>query len=124
MEAVARSGGAAPTMSAAPVAMRRSYLDRQEDTDKAGILSEVLERSIIGRTAAMDWYQLASGWVKSGELRLSGACYNIPLVNPTPGSATRLLSASARGICQRPPSARRKACYPPLRESELPRAGP
>ena len=64
------------------------YLDRQEDTDKAGILSEVLERSIIGRTAAMDWYQLASGWVKSGELRLSGACYNIPLVNPTPGSAT------------------------------------
>lgn len=64
------------------------YLDRSEDAETVGKLSDAPDRSIIGRTAALDWYQLANGWVQSGELRLSGACYNIPLVNPAPGGAT------------------------------------
>lgn len=64
------------------------HLDRNEEAETVGKLSDAPDRSIIGRTAALDWYQLASGWVKGGELWLSGACYNIPLVNPAPGGAT------------------------------------
>ncbi len=45
-------------------------------------------RAIIGRTAAGDWFQLASGRVRARDLHLSGACFNIPLVNPAPGGAT------------------------------------
>ena len=44
--------------------------------------------AVEGRSAANDWYQLADGWVKAGEASLSGACYNIPLVNPAPGGAS------------------------------------
>ena len=44
--------------------------------------------AVIGRTAASDWYQLASGWVKAEDAHLSGACYNIPLVNAAVGGAT------------------------------------
>ena len=63
------------------------YLDRSEGADIIGALNDV-PPAVIGRTAALDWVQLAHGWVKSGDLRLSGACYNIPLVNPAPGGAT------------------------------------
>ena len=63
------------------------YADRIEGADVIGALNDEPE-AVIGRTATMDWYQLTTGWAKSGELRLSGACYNIPLVNPTPGGAT------------------------------------
>lgn len=44
--------------------------------------------TVIGRTAAMDWYQVEDGWVKSADAKLKGACYNIPLVNPALGGAT------------------------------------
>ena len=47
-----------------------------------------MSESVSGRAAANDWYQLGSGWVKVEGLRLSGACYNIPLVNPVAGGAT------------------------------------
>ncbi len=64
------------------------YADRSEDTETTGKLSDAPDRSIIARTAEMDWFQLTSGWVKSGGLWLSGACFNIPLANPRPGGAT------------------------------------
>lgn len=63
------------------------YADRSEDADLIGTLNDE-PSAVIGRTAALDWVKLANGWVKSSELWLSGACYNIPLVNPAPGGAT------------------------------------
>ncbi len=62
------------------------YAARAEDADIAGDLVDA--QPVIGRTASNDWYQLASGWLRSEAARLSGACYNIPLVNPVPGGAT------------------------------------
>ena len=43
---------------------------------------------VIGRSAALDWYQVDGGWVKAAATQLTDACYNIPLVNPAPGGAT------------------------------------
>jgi hypothetical protein len=63
------------------------HADRVEGADVIGALNTA-PASVIGRTASMDWYQLTTGWAKSGEVQLSGACYNIPLVNPKPGGAT------------------------------------
>lgn len=64
------------------------YADRVEGADAIGALADAQDRAVIGRTAAKDWLQLASGWVASGGLGLSGDCFNIPLVNPAPGGAT------------------------------------
>ena len=67
------------------------YEERANDAGIVGQLGAAMNEeagAIIGRTAATDWYQLASGWVKSAGLQLTGACYNIPLVNPAPGGAT------------------------------------
>ena len=67
------------------------YEGRANDAAIIGDLNARLDeasRRILGRTAATDWYQLASGWVKSAGLHLTGACYNIPLVNPAPGGFT------------------------------------
>lgn len=63
------------------------YADRSEDADIIGALNDE-PSAVIGRTAAKDWVQLANGWVRAGDVLLSSACYNIPLVNPTPGGAT------------------------------------
>ena len=62
------------------------YAARAEDAEIAGELADALP--VIGRTASNDWYQVASGWLRAEASRLSGACYNIPLVNPVPGGAT------------------------------------
>ena len=62
------------------------YAARAENADVAGELVDALP--VIGKTASNDWYQLASGWLRAEDARLSGACYNIPLVNPTFGGAT------------------------------------
>lgn len=62
------------------------YAARAEEADITGELID--ELPVIGRTAANDWYQLESGWLRAEAARLSGACYNIPLVNPAPGGAT------------------------------------
>lgn len=62
------------------------YADRAEDADITGELTDALP--VIGRTASNDWYQLANGWLRAVDARLSGACYNIPLVNPALGGAT------------------------------------
>ncbi len=51
----------------------------------------VEDGAVAGRTAANDWYQLAAGWVKAGDVQLEGACYNIPIVNATVGGATGCL---------------------------------
>ena len=64
------------------------YADHADDAELIGNLTHWPDRSIIGRTAAKDWVQLANGWVRAGDVLLSGACYNIPLVNPAPGGAT------------------------------------
>lgn len=45
-------------------------------------------RTVIGRSAAGNWLLLAGGWVSSEGVQLSGACYNIPLVNADAGGAT------------------------------------
>ena len=64
------------------------FASRDEAAEITGELAEAQARALIGRTAAADWAQLAGGWVKTGGLRLRGACYNIPLVNPIAGGAT------------------------------------
>jgi hypothetical protein len=64
------------------------YGGRGEEGKITGTFIDAQDRSIIGRAAANDWYQLASGWVRGDGLRLFGACFNIPLVNPAAGGAT------------------------------------
>lgn len=64
------------------------YADRGDGAEVLGALSDAPDRAVVGRTAATDWIQLASGWVASDGLELTGACFNIPLVNPAPGGAT------------------------------------
>ena len=44
--------------------------------------------NVIGRTAQTGWYQLSGGWVTANAVRLTGACYNIPIANASVGSAT------------------------------------
>ncbi len=62
------------------------YDSREEE---ARVVNNVGAAAVIGRTAALNWYQVTGGWVKStGDLRLTGACYNVPLVNPAGGGAT------------------------------------
>ena len=70
-------------MGDAPIFARPST-----DADVIGALSDAQERTVIGRAAAKDWHQLASGWIQSEGTRLSGACFNIPLVNAVVGGAT------------------------------------
>lgn len=43
---------------------------------------------IIGRTANTDYYQVGGGWIRAGNVRLSGACYNLPVGNISVGSGT------------------------------------
>lgn len=64
------------------------YADRADIAEMIGNLTYWPDRSIIGRTAAKDWVQLANGWVRARDVLLSGACYNIPLVNAAAGGAT------------------------------------
>ena len=54
----------------------------------AGITQGSAAAAVIGITAELDWYQVNGGWVKAGDGRLMGACYNIALVNPTIGGAS------------------------------------
>ncbi|MCY3779581.1 MAG: WD40 repeat domain-containing protein [Chloroflexi bacterium] len=56
--------------------------------ENGGAIKRVESGPVIGRTAALDWYQLTDGWVRAEGLQLTGACYNIPLVNPAVGGAT------------------------------------
>ena len=51
-----------------------------EDSSGAG--------EVIGRDAAAMWYQLRGGWAHASWLTLHGACYNIPIVSVSAGSAT------------------------------------
>ena len=53
-----------------------------------GSVSDAESRAVIGRGAAGNWLQLAAGWVSIEEAQLTGACYNIPLVNAAAGGAT------------------------------------
>lgn len=53
-----------------------------------GRLGDAASRQVIGRGAAGDWLQLAAGWLSIEEAHLTGACYNIPLVNAQAGGAT------------------------------------
>ncbi len=53
-----------------------------------GSVADAASRVVIGRSAAGDWLQLEAGWVAVDSLRLSGACFNIPLVNAEAGGAT------------------------------------
>lgn len=53
-----------------------------------GSLTDAESRSVIGRSAAGDWLQLAEGWLSVDRVQLKGACYNIPLVNAVSGGAT------------------------------------
>ena len=42
----------------------------------------------MGRDTSGDWYQISTGWVSAADILLQGACYNIPVLQATPGSAT------------------------------------
>ena len=53
-----------------------------------GSVADAQSRAVIGRSAAGNWLQLAAGWVSIEEAPLTGACYNIPLVNAEAGGAT------------------------------------
>lgn len=64
------------------------YAERASDAETAGTLNDYPDAGVIGRTAAGDWYKLLSGWLRAADAQLTGACYNIPLVNPMPGGAT------------------------------------
>ncbi len=57
-------------------------------TDDSAVIDNLPFATVIGRTAAQDWYQVTEGWVRSEQVQLAGACYNISLVNPAPGGAT------------------------------------
>ena len=54
--------------------------------DPANADSDML--SVLGRSADNAWYRLAGGFVSAARAQLAGACYNIPLVNPTAGKST------------------------------------
>ncbi len=56
--------------------------------ETAAVVSRAGSANVIGRSAALDWYQVTAGWVKAASAQLTGACYNIPLVNPAVGGAT------------------------------------
>ena len=75
------SGDVCQAIGAGPI-----YAAPAEDADIVAALSNA--EPIIGRTAAKDWLQLENGWVRAADVRLSGACYNIPLVNPASGGIT------------------------------------
>ena len=60
----------------------------EEASAVIGELGEGESRVVIGRAAAGDWLRLEEGWVRIDEVRLAGACYNIPLVNALAGGAT------------------------------------
>ena len=62
----------------------------QRSTVATSIIGTVDEnsREILGRGTSGDWYQISTGWVSASDIMLRGACYNIPLVQATPGSAT------------------------------------
>ena len=64
------------------------YAGSSTEADVIGNLLDTRERAVIGRAATADWHQLASGWIQGEGTRLSGACYNIPLVNAAAGGAT------------------------------------
>lgn len=64
------------------------YAASSTEADVIGNLLDTRERTVIGRSATDDWYQLAGGWVRAGDVLLSGACYNIPLINAAAGGAT------------------------------------
>ena len=86
-------GGSSPRRRAADDICRAAgdapvYAERASDAETAGTLNDYPDAGVIGRTAAGDWHQLASGWLRAADAQLTGACYNIPLVNPTPGGAT------------------------------------
>jgi len=88
--------------------------------------SEPAARVIIGRTAAADWYQLASGWVKSGGSGLTGACFNIPLVNPARGGASGCFiqpSADFANVREAPGGKQVTRIYPDRRVAALGRNG-
>ena len=53
-----------------------------------GVYDDSMDSNVIGRDATSNWYQLQDGWAAASSLTLSGACYNIPLVNAAAGSAT------------------------------------
>ncbi len=61
------------------------YADRDES---APVIKRLDAAPVLARSAARDWYQVESGWLRATDLQLKGACYNIPLVNPGPGGAT------------------------------------
>ena len=63
------------------------YAERARDAEPQATLNDEPDAGVIGRTAASDWYLLAGGWLRAADAQLTGACYNIPLVNPTPGGA-------------------------------------
>ncbi len=64
------------------------YAGSSTEADVIGKLLDARERAVIGRAATNDWYQLTGGWIQGEGTRLSGACYNIPLVNAAAGGAT------------------------------------
>lgn len=64
------------------------YAGPSNEADIIGALIDAQERTVIGRDVTNEWYQLAGGWVQGVGTRLSGACYNIPLVNAAAGGAT------------------------------------
>ena len=64
------------------------YAGSSTEANVTGNLLDAQERTVIGRAATDDWYQLSAGWVQGEGARLSGACFNIPLVNAAAGGAT------------------------------------
>ncbi len=64
------------------------YAESSTDADVIGALSDAQGQAVIGRAATKDWFQLAGGWIQGEGTRLSGACFNIPLVNAARGGAT------------------------------------
>ena len=80
-----RSAGELCNVSRADVPLRAS-----SDASAAGVggIADAEGRAVIGRSAAGDWLQLEAGWLPVHSAQLSGACYNIPLVNAAAGGAT------------------------------------
>ena len=57
-----------------------------ESRDASGSSKQSLSSAIVaGITAELDWYEVDSGWIQASDGRLTGACYNIALVNPAVG---------------------------------------